>query len=416
MKLGADMEFDPQGRLSGVEGTLAFRFRLSGTDYFSPKEPFRIVLAESPSLRLEYAAAKMYLSFAGDPDEPGPRRFQFTHFKADQWYHLAIVWDARAGTVQLYLNGRYQENSGRAAWRPAGQAGPMSLGGAAGDLEIAVSEVEAYDEALEADEVAALSGIGACPPLAREGKTVPAGSLDLQGRELECIWQPQFGRPLNVIREDELFEGDRRSREPEGFDWVLEGAGQVYTKGGRLYIVRPDESTDVDLWSTHPLPADFLLEFDFFPGDPECGLVIIWFCATGPEGQSVFALDMPKRQTVWQRYHSGALRCYHTSFWATEPWNRLCRGTSNLRKNPGHRLVAIGNDNIAGRGPGPHRVRLCRIGTKIQLETNGKLAVVWDDDGEYGPAWPGGYFALHQMFHTGSASYADMKAYRIKPA
>lgn len=399
--------------LTGMQGTLAFSFSLSRTDYFAFEESARLVLIECPSGKLEYSSGKFYLSFAGDPDELGPRRFQFTHFKGQRWYHLAIAWDASAGAVDLYLNGLHQENSLRKPWQAQSQAGPLQLDGDFGDLHIELAHLETFGRMLLADEIAALSAAVDSPALEDEGRTYPSGSLDLVGLEIECVYEADFHKPLSVIEEDALFEGDRRVRQPAGFDWVLEGSGRAFTKDGHLHLVGEEKSSNLDLWCTQPLPADFLLEFDFTPGDPNSGLCIIWFCATGPEGQSVFAPSMPKRQAVWPRYHTGQLQCYHTSFWAIEPWNSLPRGTSNLRKNPGHRLVSIGRDNIAGQGPGPHRVRLMRMGNRIQLETNGKLSVQWEDGGEYGPPWPGGYFALHHMYHTGSASYSNLKAYRL---
>jgi hypothetical protein len=179
-------------------------------------------------------------------------------------------------------------------------------------------------------------------------------------------------------------------------------------------MVQASTTDGMDLWLNRRLPDDLLVEFDFTPGNPDSGLVILWFCATGPAGQSVFDLSMERRDCIWPRYHSGQLRCYHTSFWATEPWNLDCRGTNNLRKDPPHRLVAIGHDNIAGRGPGPHRVRLARLGSRIQLETNGELAVVWDDaDKALGEPYPGGYLAIHHMHHTGWARYADFVVHEV---
>ena len=399
--------------LTGTQGTLAFSFCLSRTDYFQFKESSRLVLVECPSLKIEYSGGKFYLSFAGDLDQKGPRRFQFTHLKGHRRYHLAIAWDASAGVVDLYLNGLHQENSLREPWRCQSPAGPLQLGGSSGDLNFELANVETFGRKLSADEVAGLSAAVDSSALGAEGRTYPPGSLDLAGLETECVYEADFHKPASMIEEQALFKGDRRIRQPDGYDWVLEGPGRVFTEDGRLHIVGEDKTSGLDLWCTQPLPADFLLEFDFTPGDPKSGLCIIWFCATGPEGQSIFGADMPRRAGVWPRYHSGSLQCYHTSFWAIEPWNRLPRGTSNMRKNPGHRLVSIGRDNIAGQGPGPHRVRLMRMGNRIQLETNGKLSVEWEDSGEYGPAWPGGYFALHHMHHTGSASYSNLKAYRL---
>jgi len=411
---GFAVEIPVADKLTLPAGTLAFRFRLSRRDVFDPKVPYKITFLECPALRIEYSAAKLYLSVPAARQKLEPHRIQFTHFKARRWYHLAVTWDAERGTIFVYLNGVLQEYPPRTPWRLRKQAGPLRMGGAYGDLKIAVDSLQAFETALTAQQIAELLKARPVDPPDYEGRMEFAGSLDLAGWRKQLIYEADFTRPLSLVSEDQLFDGEKRLAVPDGADWVLEGPGSAWTQNGRLHIKHAGPDDSVVLWSNRTFPGDFLLEFGFVPSDPQRGLTIIFFCATGQDGGSIFAADQPRRDGYFPSYHSGKLRCYHVSYWATAPDGVGYRGTSNLRKDPGHHLVAIGNDNIAGAGAGPHTVRLCKTGSKIQLETNGKLAVVWSDEGQLlGPAYGEGYIALRQMRHTRAASYTYFRVWRL---
>jgi len=402
--------------LARPRGTLAFRFRLSRTDRFVPKVPYRLLLVDNPALRIEYSTAKMYLSVPAAQELAEPHRIQFTHFKGGRWYHLAVAWDAEAGTMDVYLNGVRQEYPPKRQWRLGEAAGPLRLGGSEGDLRIAVDSVEAFAEALSSQQIAAMLKDRPLPPRDYEGRMEFDGRIDVSGFERECVFETDFDEELDVVHENDLFEGEKRIRLPDGARWVLEGQGRAWTEDGRLHVKHAGPMNDTVLWNTQIFPGDFLLEFGFSPSDPEHGLTIINFCATGREGGGIFDLDQPKRDGQFPKYHSGGIACYHTSYWATAPDGVGYRGTANLRKNPGHRLVAIGTDHIAGTGRGPHTVRLCKIGGTIQLETNGKLAVVWTDDGKtLGPVHGAGCIGLRQMRHTQAGSYTHFKVWRLTP-
>ena len=122
---------------------------------------------------------------------------------------------------------------------------------------------------------------------------------------------------------------------------------------------------------------------------------------------------MPRRGGVFKNYHSGALNNYHCSYWAVSSQG-VGRRTANLRKNYGFALPSCGIDRIEGKGPGPHKVRLLKVGNEIRLETRGRVSLAFDDDGKtYGPVWGAGRLALRQMGHTHKASYTHFKVWRV---
>jgi hypothetical protein len=151
------------------------------------------------------------------------------------------------------------------------------------------------------------------------------------------------------------------------------------------------------------------------PKDSERGLNIVFFSAASRTGGGIFDLELPPRRGVFKNYHSGALNSYHVSYWAcSAAQGGTLRRTSNVRKNHGFFLVSCGIDRIAGQGPGPHRVRVLKVGGKLHIETRGAIAAAFDDDGStYGPVWGSGAIGLRQMGHTHRASYTHFQVWKV---
>lgn len=237
----------------------------------------------------------------------------------------------------------------------------------------------------------------------------PAAGLDLAGITLTKLYEADFAAPLRLVKEDSLFDQGRRARDPGGAEWVLEGAASAELKDGRLHLV--NEGSHLVCWNTRRFPGDFLLEFGVIPQDPNEGLNIVFFCARGRKGGGLFDPDQPRRGGEFKTYHSGVLDCYHASYWATRR-DGTPRGTAHIRKNHGFHLVADGPDLLAGTGPGPHRVRVLKIGGDIAVEVNGSVSVRWNDDGRtLGPVLNGGLIGLRQMSHTRPCAYTHFKVW-----
>jgi hypothetical protein len=235
----------------------------------------------------------------------------------------------------------------------------------------------------------------------------PSRGLDLSDTQVMLIYEADFSKPLNMVQELALFEGERRVKTPAGFEWVLEGRASAEATHGKLNL--SNEEGHLVLWNTRNFPADLLIEFEFSPQNDREGLAIVFFAAQGRDGGSIFALNQPKRDGDFKRYHSGELDCYHTSYWANNAKGEA-RGTAHIRKNHGFALVAMGRDYITGNGTGPHGVRILKIGPRVEVEVNGKLAVAWTDPGKPHGA---GFIGLRQMLHTQRATYGNLKVYAV---
>jgi len=421
----------PEGILKR-SGTIAFRLRPSRTIRISPApdgKPLSAPIVQCPLFDIVLSELKRHPRLEVTVRLAGGKKLRgqifLSHLKGGQWYHLAFAWDANSGRLEMYLNGVLQQYLIRGfpkpePWEPTSPlSGELRLGGrlGSGDIaaKIAVDSLQLWQKFMSESEVRATLKGRDIAALAGEGRTNYEGALDLSKYNLELIYEADFNRPLNVVMEDDLFEGEKRVRTPDGYEWVFEGPGRAWTEGGKLHIesFKPKEQGHVVLWNTRVFPESFLLEFGFSPEDSLMGLNIIFFCATTLDGGDIFGLGVPRRGGIFKNYHSGALNCYHISYWAVAQTG-VPRRTANLRKNYGFFLPSCGIDRIAGEGAGPHRVRLLKVGNKIRLETRNRLSLVYDDDGKtYGPVWGTGRIGLRQMGHTHKATYTHFKVWRV---
>jgi hypothetical protein len=417
------------------QGTLMFRMKLSRA--LRPGDDgVRFTVLNCPIFELSLVQRRTHLRLRADLKTQGEMTHQqamnrfalgkvmLSHLKGDRWYHVAISWDSTFpdNELEMYLNGATQAEMrpGRAWWwpwnLPEERKGALTLGGSGGEgtrrLNVAVDSIALYPVFMNGDEVGVELEGRPNFPLTGEGRWDYGGSLDLTDYELTPLYETEFDEPLNWVAEDELFDGDERVRRPEGKDWVLEGGGDAWTENGRLVVVNAGQHQV--LWNTREFPENFLLEFGILPRDDRSGLGIIFFAGQSLDGGSPFEPGLPMREGKFGRYTRGEIRCYHTSYWATV--RDILRRTANLRKNPGFAMPAVGIDRIGGTGPGPHRVRLLKVGGRIHLETKGRTALLFEDDGEtYGPALEEGCIGLRQMAHSRRVSYTHFKVWKVEP-
>lgn len=164
-------------------------------------------------------------------------------------------------------------------------------------------------------------------------------------------------------------------------------------------------------WLTKEMPAEFLLEFTVRPQNRKEGLNIVFFSTRGAKGESIFDPALKPRTGVFNQYHSSDINGYHLSYWAGD------RGTANVRKNAGFKLVASGPDRVVdGPGDAFQVVRVYKRGGTIRLMVDDIISVAFDDDGKtHGPVWNhSGWIGLRQMGHTGRGEYDSLKVYPVK--
>jgi len=413
---GAETLELPDGFWSN-KGSIAFELKLS-EQALSESTP----LLDSPVLKLTLRDNFMWPEVTASPTPEGERRerVQFAFFHPDQWYHLNITWDGPGAKLRVYLNGEPQQRVMVDRWTQDQFSGPLILGGE----RVEIRNVEILGGFSNEEIARKLVSDLDLVPLSGEGRTIHSGGLDLGNHNIRLVYETDFTDPQKIVHEEDLFRNGKRKKLPKDARWVLEGRARAEVKDGAMTVTSSTEGIASDnhavLWNTEVFPENFLLEFDMTPKDPARGLGIIFFCATSREdGGSVFSGGLPKREGDFTRYNRGAIDCYHTSYWASSAGGS--RLTTNLRKNHGFELVALGDEKIAASTmddaashAGPFHIRLLKIDNRIELETMGKRVLVWEDDGQkYGPVLGEGQIGLRHMGHAGQVMYHSFRVYEV---
>ena len=196
-------------------------------------------------------------------------------------------------------------------------------------------------------------------------------------------------------------------------EWRLEGGKRVSVENGKLVLESTPGQPDNHLvcWLTREMPAEYVLDFTVRPQNRKDGLNIVFFSTRGVKGESVFDPALKPRDGVFRQYHSSDLNGYHISYWAGE------RGTANVRKNAGFKLVATGPDRVIDASADAFQtIRIYKRGGTIRLMVDDIISVAFDDDGKtHGPVWNHrGWIGLRQMGHTVRCEYDSLSVYPVK--
>lgn len=200
----------------------------------------------------------------------------------------------------------------------------------------------------------------------------------------------------------------------------LEGDAAISFPQGRMRMENrrdPAEGQKANFvhWCPVDLPADIAVSWDFWP-IREPGLCILFFAATGIEGQDLFDPGLAPRTGEYRTYHHGEINALHISYFRRRHPNERAFHTCNLRKSYGFYMVAQGADplpSIADAQP-PYHVQLVKCGPEVALTINDLPVLRWVDDGRtYGPLLGGGKIGFRQMAPL-IAEYANLQVYAVE--
>lgn len=427
-----------EGSMAESAGTLVFHFILDGVDstLSLPHRTTGSGYTEGTVVQLPFGrgwfffgagAGGLNLAWENTDGEEVLAQMSLSRLFGGQPYHLAIAWDFEEDLLRVWLNGVDQGDLLHAradtALRPAKWVETLKAGGElkhAGNTaaRIGIARAKGFSRALSDEEVRSLAGLMELPPLRGEGRTIFHEPMRLDGVRKELVYETTFSGSETWIHERDLTDADgvRESRPPEGV-WVLEGDAverSLVADGVHFVSKAPEDGRNGAwvFWLNKELPDNFLIEYAFTPERSDRGLNILFFNARGSDGGSIFDLSQPTRHGWFRSYIVGEIDNYHISPWATD--GTVLRRTANLRKNSGFRLLAAGNDRMARPGRETHLVRFAKMGARMELESDGILALRHEDDGlAYGPVHEGGIAGLRFMAHTGSATVHFFRIYRL---
>ena len=267
----------------------------------------------------------------------------------------------------------------------------------------------------------------------RELQSMSDHPIDLSAYELVKVYDNDFSDNQKIEYEENLLIRDpdgkyRRVRKPAvDAEWIVEGWGEAAVFDGKLYVsplqfdhnnelLPPEKSPQGSLrgeshvvtWNKNRFPDDFLLEFKANHHQSDDGLTLVFFCASGLNGESIFDLSLPPRWANYPNYHHGKLKCYTDSYWSRN--NGIENASNRLRKNPGKKIVAQGHSNILGGFGNEYHIRILKYTNLIEVEVNGNRVVRWEDpDSTLGA----GYIGLRNMSGIDLVSYDDFRVYKV---
>jgi len=391
------------------QGTISFWINLSRTiRHCGPGEKVTgpLIHCEDLTIALSENDNGVSLEVRGGNEIRRPRvrglaRFDLTHLRADQWYHVAVTHDAPKGAWRLILNGVMQPAPYRfGPFRFRHLTTRLELTGrlaprkdTATPVTVALGPVTWEAGILTPAAVLARLKDWKVPPNRGEGVLVSTEEFDGEALGGDVLFQERFDTPLDLKQ------------------WVLEGPARLEVKDGRLFI---HNERHVVLWLKQRLPRDFVAAWDVEPSQVK-GLTIVFIAAMGGNGCDLFDPTLKKRDGTFSQYIRGDIRSYHCSYWAGT------RGSANMRKNPGFFIVGIGPDPI-GRdlmagGKGPWRVCVVRRGSRIDVAVNKQRFLSFTDDAKtYGPVHGAGYLGLRQMGNSRKVAYDNLVIRALKKA
>jgi len=250
-----------------------------------------------------------------------------------------------------------------------------------------------FNRELEEKEIANEFAALALSPLGTENRPAGPGKMDISRLKFEKMYS-------SLLKKKEDLK-----------DWVLEGGGRAEIRDGKLYLENPTEKKENGhqvFWNKTDFPENFIAKWHFEKTqDP--GLGIVFFATQGTKGEDIFDFNLEKRDGDFKQYHSRDIHGYHISYFSGG------RGTTNLRKNSGMHLGAIGNDLISDLAIGKTvEVILVKCNNHIQLAVDGWISLDYKDDGKlYGPAHGSGKIGFRQMAHTKAAWYSNFEVFNI---
>ncbi len=164
-------------------------------------------------------------------------------------------------------------------------------------------------------------------------------------------------------------------------DWIMEGPGQIEFADGWMKMRSPNEKMHHVYWCPETFPTDFVAQWDMQNQHLEAGLCIVFFAATGLNGEDPMDASLPKRDGTFSQYNNAALKNYHISYFANNP-KLPARPVARLRKNPGKNIVSEGPPGIEADSDQVHRITLVKDSARIRLFVDDRPIIDWTDENE----------------------------------
>lgn len=226
-----------------------------------------------------------------------------------------------------------------------------------------------------------------------------------------AVVQMNSGDSVENARKGELLYQSAMSDRLSVDGWVMEGPGVLGFDNGWMQMHSPAEEMHHVFWCPEDFPSAFVAEWEVQNLNPEAGLVIVFFAATGEAKQDIFDAGLPPRDGTFDQYTLGKIRSYHISYYANAAHNPN-RGHANLRKNNTFTLLQEGAEGIPADSTNIHKIRLLKDGARIAMSVDGRTVIDHVDDAAKGPVLGAGKIGFRQMKWT-RFQYRNLKVWSL---
>lgn len=226
----------------------------------------------------------------------------------------------------------------------------------------------------------------------------------------------------NAYRLGEQIYSNPLSSQPDVDGFRLEGSAEISFHNRRMRmsnVLDPAEGQQANFvfWCPDDFPADIAISWDVWPLR-EPGLCMLFFAASGRNGEDLFDPALSERSGAYRQYNRGDINAFHVSYFRRKLPEERAFHVCNLRKSYGFHLVATGADpipDVDDTDP-PYRLVLITCGPNISFSINGLQVLSWHDNGRrYGPLLTGGKIGFRQMAPL-VAEYANLEVHTAEPA
>ena len=392
----------------GPQGAISFRIQTDQEYHTGPKvKPVTVDILEIPGIakvRFSQSSTVCELQWLWARGVKADNlQVEVPGFPGPEEYFIQYTWDAPGGLFTGYVNGTALRLSEiRLSTWDVPEGTEVCL--AAGPFKTALVSAEPrYLDETQARAQVPEPMLGKHAELFGVREKEPA-SIEVASRLGKLLYESALAE--SALDAPGSMEG-----------WVMEGPGVTAFEDGWMKMASEEADSaskegHIVYWCPGDFPESFVAEWEMRITS-KSGLCIVFFSARGLNGEDIFDPSLPKRTGIFRQYHTGAISCYHISYYASTP-SSPGRITSNMRKNSGFYLVANGPPGIEPGSDAVHAVRLIKDAAHIQLQVDGKVIIDWTDDGKrYGPVLGGGKIGLRQMQWT-VGQYRNFRVYELR--
>jgi hypothetical protein len=387
----------------GPQGAISFRIQTDQEYHTGPKvKPITIDILDIPGIakvRFSQSSTVCELQWLWAKGVKADNlQVEVPEFPGPEEYFIQYTWDAPAGRFTGYVNGT-----------------PLRLS----EIRLSTWDVPEGTEVRVAAGPFKTTLVSAEPQYLDEARARAQVPESMLGKRAGLFGvREKDPTPIEVASRLGRLLYESALDAPGSMDgWVMEGSGVTAFEDGWMKMASKQADSaakegHIVYWCPRDFPESFVAEWETRITS-ESGLCIVFFAARGLNGEDIFNPGLPKRTGVFRQYHSGAISCYHISYYASTP-SSPGRITSNLRKNSGFHLVANGPPGIEPGSDTVQALRLIKDAAHIQLQVEGKVIIDFTDDGQRcGPVLGGGKIGLRQMQWT-DALYRNFRVHELR--